>query len=92
MKSIKLVAAAALALSAVATTAFAGPPDITSPSCESHRKKGLAVYDVCFTGGYPYRTGGYSALACKDPYKGARFVTYKPFLGKKRTVLTCTYN
>jgi hypothetical protein len=92
MKVIKIAGAFALCLVGMTTTAFAGPPDITSPLCESHRKKGLAVYDVCFTGGQPYYSGMYGSLACADPYKGARFVTYKPFLGKKRTVLTCTYN
>lgn len=89
--SIKLVAAAALALTTIATTAFAGPPNITAPYCDPYRK-GITDRKVCFTGGYPYVTGSYSALACSDPYKGARFITVKPFLGKKRTLLSCTYN
>ncbi|MBP0482624.1 hypothetical protein [Sagittula salina] len=97
MKIMTFLGAAAFAFSALATAASAGhqsydgPMDLTTPGCDKYRK-GLAVYNVCFTGGEPYVQGHYSGLACKDPYKGTRFVTVKPFLGKKRTVLTCTYN
>ncbi|EBA10373.1 hypothetical protein [Sagittula stellata] len=97
MKIKTFLGAAAFAISAMATAASAGhqshdgPMDLVTPACDRYGS-GLAVYDVCFTGGDPYVQGHYSSLACKDPYKGTRFVWKKPFLGKGRYVLTCTYN
>lgn len=98
MKTTAIAGAFAIAFSTLASGAFAGhesldgPMDLTTTGCKHNFTKNLVAYSNCFTGYEPYATGHYGSLACRDPYKGLRYVTVKTFWKGERQKLRCTRN